>query len=712
MKKQILAACLAASALVLTGCENNSSDPVEPTSSVQPKTPDFKVEALTRSAWLRENMPENAFFYARVPSLWDLASYKEDTFKYAHGNEAYLTEIKKIRAATDVWFQKGEQDVATLMTFLNSQLDGPAELVAYGVENKPQLLISANVRFKTASELQALIDVLQQKSVIRRVVEPMAEGAGVVIVESMPLAYRWDQESGRLNMVATLEGATVTGLDAAYAALTPNPASPMLSNEAQMDDSHRGLYLWLDNQTAAPMYAPILQSNAAMSAAALGVSQMQSLSASWGVSNGKGRLKFEMVSPSHSMIRQFWPAANNSYPFKTAGTPNMMLSLSLPSYEDFKRIEMMAGGLGNPEYQEQKQKVSELLGYPLDNWFKSIGPEVVFVSDQAGEYLAIRLRDQETFSQILNATKTWSKAAYESREFDGQTIHHLKLPSMYNAAEEELNKENDISPLLKDVITEIGTHVYWQQEGDFLIIADLPQVLFDRQALLSERSLEQWLVEEQRQDLTSSSLAFSGNIRNAPRRLYYLYLNSLQALGDLTNAKQDLFGLPSARQLHLASKGTYGLQLDSSPDKIAMEMVFESTPADIALAGDGVASIAMVGVLAAVALPAYQDYTKRAYFTGIYSESAVLRNRLETFRFENGRYPNADEMDAFYIEGGLGYQYMEVEPDTGVILILLNGKSGEFYDELMEIHPDYDGDYFAWYCGGDIPEKLFPAQCR
>lgn len=415
------------------------------------------------------------------------------------------------------------------------------------------------------------------------------------------------------------------------------------------------------------------------------------------------------------MVRQFLPANNNSYPIKTAGTPGMMLSLSLPSYNDFKRLEMMAGGLSNPEYQEQKKKLNELLGYPLDDWFKAIGPEMVLVSDKAGEYLAIRMREPETFNKILDITKAWPDSAYESREINGQTIHHLKLPSMYNSAKEEVGDGHLISPLLADMMTEVGTHLYWKQEGDFMILTDLPQVLFDRETMLSERTLEQWLLEEQRQDISGSTLAFSGNIRNVPRRIYYFSLNSLQAVGDLTNANQDMFGLPSAGQLQLADKGTYGFQLDSSKEKLAMEMVFESSPADLVLAGEGAGTIAAMGVMLAIALPAYQDYMERVEISDVYIQSSSIRKKLEKFYQTHNRFPGEDDMSEFYT--GLNHGYLiedyEIEPNSGVVYLSLGESRYYPYGARLELHPDVDSNQLSWYCDSEsIDRRHMPSECH
>lgn len=723
-KKKIAQVILGGAFVALVGCDSKTPEseaalaPEVENQEVQTKkvkAPTYTATALTRSAWLREQLPETAFFYARIPSLWDLASYKDDSFKFAHGNKAYLKEIKKIQEASAKWFKKGEADIETLLTLLGSQMDGPVEVVAYGQDNQPQLLISSHVRFTQEKELKAIIELLISKRVIIDELEPMQNGAGVLMTKAAPLAYKWDQNLGRLNLMLNLQGADSTSLDSAFSALKPNPTSPMFSNEQVMDDSHKGLYLWFNNQLASPVYQPLLPPDAAMPMAAMGAHQIETVAASWGVSNGKGRLKVQLDAPSESMVRQFIPANKNSYPIKTAGKPGLALSLSLPAYSDFKRLEMMAGGLNNNKYQESKAKASEALGYPVDNWFKAIGPEVVLISDQAGEYLAVRLRSPEEFNKIMTATKAWPSARYESRNINGQEIHHLKLPSMYSSAEEEMAADKNFSPLLADLITKIGTHLYWQQEGEFLIMADLPQVLFDRQAMLSDQTLEQWLVEEQRQDISASTFAFSGNIRNAPRRIYYYYLNGLQALGDLTNANQDLLGLPSAGQLQLAKQGTFGVQLDSSDKKLAMEFTFESSPADIVLAGEGAATIAAVGVMAAVAIPAYDEYTKRAQIAEVYFASSEVRRKLEQFHRDSGRFPNEQEMGKFYDDFYWDYPIddIEVEPDTGIVYISFEKDIREHSGEVLELHPDLTNAGISWYCEAEyIPRKHMPAECR
>jgi hypothetical protein len=717
MKKQVAGLLLCGAIFSVVGCDNSEvKDKAAVTPSVLGEQAmsgtQYTAKALTRGAWLRERLPESVFLYGRIPSLWALASYKEDSFKYAMGNDAYLTEIKKIQEASAQWFKQADPEVTTLLMLLGSQMDGPVEVAAYTVSNQPQLLLSANVRFNEASELQGLIDLLKDKQIIRQVLEPMVEGAGVVMTEALPLAYRWDKANGRLNLMLNMQGADIAELDAAYASLVNNPQSPMLSNESLMDDSQQGLYVWFDNQKAASVYSTMLPPDVAMPMAAMGVPQMKTLAASWGVSNGKGRFKVQLDAPSTGMVRQFLPVSHNSYPIKTAGKPSLMLSVSLPSFDDFRRLEMMAGGLQNQDYQDAKVTISEVLGYTVDDWFKAVGPEVVVISDDAGEYLAVRLRDPEQFKSIMTATQKMENVLYESRQVNGHEIVHLKLPGMASSA--ELDQEDpEISPMLVDLLTRVGTHLYWQREGDFLILTDLPQVLLDRQALLSDVTLQHWLEKDQRQDITASTLAFSGNIQDAPRRIYYMYLNGIQALGDLTGANQDLYHLPTARQLGMPEQGTYGFQLDSSDDKLSMELVFESTPADMLLAGDGPVMIASIGILAAIAIPAYQDYTLRAEVAGAYMESHTLRTEIEMFYRAEGRYPNESEAPEFFQEEGQRFYLMELEPDTGTIYMeLKSGDQGDLDGSVLTLEPDVFEHRAEWSCGGDVSRKYLPSGCK
>jgi len=657
---------------------------------------------------LRERVPENAFLYARIPALWSLASFKDDSFKYAMGNEAYLAEMKKLRQATGQWLQKADPAVAPLLTLLNDQMDGPLEMVGFSKDNQPVTLLSGNVRFKSEDDVKRLIGLLIQQGVVAHEMIAYADGAGVLNIEGMPVSYRWDQTNNRLNMMASLAGSDIAGLDQLIASLQENPASPMLLNEKQMDDSQQGLYLWFNNQQAAAVYNPMLPQDIAFQMAAMGVPHMKSLAASWGVSNGKGRLKVQLDAPHKGMIRQVVPINSNQYPIKTAGNPGLVFTLSTPSHQEFQRLETLAGGHQHQDYQELKQQFFEQAGYAAEDWLKAVGPELALVSDESGEYLAVRIRDKAQFDLIMTAIKAQPTASFESRSINGVTISHLKLPGF--VSEEEL-AEDDMPEMVRDMLTRIGSHFYWQEEDGFLIIADLPQVLLDRQAKLSDQTLQQWLTEHQRQDLSGSLLAFSADISNAPRRIYYAYLNAIQAMGDLTGARQDLFGLPTAGALNLPNSGSYGFQFDSSADKLAAEFVFESTPADILLAGEGAGAIAAVGVLAAVAIPAYQDYTIRAEVSGAYFEAFPIQQELEGFYQLNGRFPNEDEVLDLLAEDGNNFYLIEVEPETGVIFVELRGNE-QIDGELLVIEPDPTNYGIQWYCGSDIGKQYLPASCR
>ena len=112
-------------------------------------------------------------------------------------------------------------------------------------------------------------------------------------------------------------------------------------------------------------------------------------------------------------------------------------------------------------------------------------------------------------------------------------------------------------------------------------------------------------------NLSGSLLAYSSSIDDLSRNSYHIYLAMLQLLADVSEAEFDIFALPLANELAFEDQGTIGLQLDLSNPYIALEVTFEQSMLDI-LYGGGYETTAVIGILAAVALPAYQDYTKRA----------------------------------------------------------------------------------------------------
>ena len=123
--------------------------------------------------------------------------------------------------------------------------------------------------------------------------------------------------------------------------------------------------------------------------------------------------------------------------------------------------------------------------------------------------------------------------------------------------------------------------------------------------------------------------------------------------------------------------------------------------------------VAIVGILAAVAIPAYQDYTIRARVAeGIGLASAAKTGVSEYFASE-GTLP-ADN-----VEAGLGSpssitgnNVTSVTVLAGLITVRYTG-GGALSGQEIEFNPTATSGNILWSCtGGSLDTKYRPANCR
>lgn len=118
-------------------------------------------------------------------------------------------------------------------------------------------------------------------------------------------------------------------------------------------------------------------------------------------------------------------------------------------------------------------------------------------------------------------------------------------------------------------------------------------------------------------------------------------------------------------------------------------------------------TVAVIGILAAVALPAYQDYTMRAQWSVRHAESEPVRSGVAEFLAANGRPPQslAEARLPDRLSDGSA---MALEP-RGMVLTI-RSQSGELvYTPMVR-----GKDEIVWRCkGGETtPQKHLPMPCR
>lgn len=123
--------------------------------------------------------------------------------------------------------------------------------------------------------------------------------------------------------------------------------------------------------------------------------------------------------------------------------------------------------------------------------------------------------------------------------------------------------------------------------------------------------------------------------------------------------------------------------------------------------------VAIIGILAAIAIPAYQDYTVRARVTEGVNLAAAARTAVSETRISTNSYPTSNEEAG--IDDTISSQYVdsvEVGAD-GVITVTFRNISQLGSEGTIEFEPAFIQGSVRWRCdGGDMENKYRPANCR
>ena len=122
--------------------------------------------------------------------------------------------------------------------------------------------------------------------------------------------------------------------------------------------------------------------------------------------------------------------------------------------------------------------------------------------------------------------------------------------------------------------------------------------------------------------------------------------------------------------------------------------------------------VAIIGILAAVAIPSYQDYTKRAHVSEGLQLAGAVKTGVAEFYGANGTWPSnntsAGASDGASITGNAVKSVTQVD---GVITIVYNSKVLDDAELIMSALTSAGA--IQWVCtGGDVDTKYRPANCR
>lgn len=121
--------------------------------------------------------------------------------------------------------------------------------------------------------------------------------------------------------------------------------------------------------------------------------------------------------------------------------------------------------------------------------------------------------------------------------------------------------------------------------------------------------------------------------------------------------------------------------------------------------------IAIIGILAAVALPAYQDYTNKAKASEAVLAASSMRTCVSEIVQSTGALTNVSSCK----DGFVATTYvsaMSISSTTGEVVVTGRGLSGTFSVTLTPSITTTNSDQISgWTCSGS-PTKWMPGSCR
>jgi type IV pilus assembly protein PilA len=148
---------------------------------------------------------------------------------------------------------------------------------------------------------------------------------------------------------------------------------------------------------------------------------------------------------------------------------------------------------------------------------------------------------------------------------------------------------------------------------------------------------------------------------------------------------------------------------------------------------DGLTVVAVGGILAAIAIPAYQDYTLRAEVAAALIEAAALKMAISEYYASQGELPADAESLGMDLPLVASSGKAEIDLDNGAIIVRFSENIGNaLAGKYLYLLPAQQGEgTLGWLCGAaadysedllvemsedtvatDIDMRYLPAACR
>lgn len=127
--------------------------------------------------------------------------------------------------------------------------------------------------------------------------------------------------------------------------------------------------------------------------------------------------------------------------------------------------------------------------------------------------------------------------------------------------------------------------------------------------------------------------------------------------------------------------------------------------------------VAIIAILAAIALPAYQDYVARAQVSEAMSLTSGAKTAVTEYYADRGAWPTTNAAAGLAPAGSITGKYVAQTAvgANGVLTATFKGAgsaSAKIAGKTFILTPTDAGGSIEWSCGGGIADKYKPSSCR
>ena len=125
--------------------------------------------------------------------------------------------------------------------------------------------------------------------------------------------------------------------------------------------------------------------------------------------------------------------------------------------------------------------------------------------------------------------------------------------------------------------------------------------------------------------------------------------------------------------------------------------------------------VAIIGILAAIALPAYQDYTARSQMSEAFSLAGGQKGTVSEYHANRGVWPTNNASAGMAAAASISGKYVaQVANAAGVITATMRttGVAAGIQGGTLQLSGIVNAGSYDWKCKSPLNPKYLPASCR